>query len=729
MGALTLPEARLNGHDDLSRFVRKDAGESKFGIAVRGAHCANCIAKIESGVRAIQGVANARLNLSTGRLEVGWHDDAVLPALVIARVRALGYDAQPFDAAQARDADRSEQTFLLRCIAVAGFGTVFVMGLTDAIWYGGTDMSGATRALFFWLAGTVSIPVTLYASQPFFRSALKSLVKRQTNMDMPISLAIILSLGLSLSQTMVRGTQVYFDAAVMLAFLLLIGRYLDFLLRDRARSAARHLLAMQAAPVRRFKQNGNLETIAAREIEPGDRVFLTSGERVPADGTLEDKDSLVDVSLVTGETEPVAVVRGGPLHAGTIILGKPITLAVTARVENSLVADLARLLEAGQQTRSLYVRLADRAARAYVPFVTGLAALVFTSWLFLGTSFVAALTGAVTVLVITCPCALGLAVPAVQIVATGRLFLRGVFVKSGDALERLAEIDVAVFDKTGTLTWGTPKLVNGDEIPKDALDGAASLARASQHPLARALAAFAGEGPVARGAHETAGAGLETDVGGVRLKLGSARWCGIDVAGGGSELWFRAGGEAPVRLRFRDTMRPDAVRMLDALRERGIAVEMLTGDREGPAAEIADEAGITEWQSAVDPKAKAARMRALRAQGRRALMVGDGLNDAAALALAHVSIAPGTAVDVSQLAADMVLRGDSLMPIVEAVDVSRKAKSLVLENFGLAAIYNLIAIPLAVLGLVSPLIAAASMAASSLVVTLNALRLARGAET
>ncbi|HUO92429.1 MAG TPA: heavy metal translocating P-type ATPase [Rhizomicrobium sp.] len=728
MGALIFPESHLHGDDDLSRFVRREQSQSSFGIAVRGAHCANCIAKIESGVRGISGVANARLNLSTGKLEVTWKGDAVSAAQVIARVRALGYDAQPFDAAQSQDADAGEQTFLLRCLAVAGFGTVFVMGLTDAVWYGGAEMSAATRNLFFWLAGAVSLPVTLFASQPFFRSAFQSLAKRQTNMDVPISLAIALSLGLSLYQTMVHGTQIYFDAAVMLAFLLLIGRYLDFLLRDRARGAARQLLAMQAEPARRFKPNGNLETVAAREIVPGDRVFLTSGERVPADGTLEDKDCLIDVSLVTGETEPVAISHGGALHAGTIILGKPVTLAVAARVEDSLVADLARLLEAGQQTRSLYVRLADRAARAYVPFVTALAALVFASWLWTGATFVTALTGAITVLVITCPCALGLAVPAVQIVATGRLFRRGIFVKSGDALERLAEIDTAVFDKTGTLTWGTPQLVNSDQIPRDILDAAASLARASRHPLARALAAFAGEGPVAQGVRETAGAGLEADMHGMTLKLGSARWCGLDVRGSTSELWFRPGHEAPVRLEFRDRMRPDTAAMLAALRERGIDVEMLTGDREAPAAEIAAEADITQWQAAADPKTKAARMQTLRAQGRRALMVGDGLNDAAALALAHVSIAPGSAVDVSQLAADMVLRGDSLMPIVEAVDVARKARSLVLENFGMAAIYNLIAIPVAALGFVSPLIAAASMAASSLVVTLNALRLARGGQ-
>lgn len=729
MGALTQPLAPVES-GDLSGFVRKaDDGVTTFEIAVRGAHCANCIARIEGNVGAIAGVTNARLNLSTGKLSVSWKGDSVSPGAVITTVRALGYDAQPFDAAASEDASGSEGRHLLRCLAIAGFGTIFVMGLSDAVWYGSEDMSAQTRAAFFWISGAISIPITLYASQPFFLSAWKSLAKARTNMDVPISLAIVLSLALSVYQTILKGAQTYFDAAVMLAFLLLIGRYLDFVLRDRARGAAKHLLAMQTVPAHRIGADGHVETIAARDLDVGDRIFLASGERIPADAALEDEETLADISLVTGESAPVRVVKGETLHAGSIILGRPVTLRAIARVEDSLVADLARLLEAGQQTRSLYVRLADRAARAYVPFVTGLAALVFVGWLIAGATLPLAVTNAITVLIITCPCALGLAVPAVQIVATGRLFDRGVFVKSGDALERLAEIDIAIFDKTGTLTAGVPELLNASDIPADKLTAAARLARASQHPLARALASAAGVGAVASGVHEEAGLGLEATLDGLPCRLGSAVWCGVDAPAQASELWFRCGSAPAVQFRFRDQMRRDAAQMLAELKARGIAVEMLTGDRDAPAAELAAQAGISDWQASIDPKAKAARMEALRREGRRALMVGDGLNDAAALALAHVSIAPGSAVDVSQLAADMVLRGDRLMPIVEAIDVARKARRLVLQNFALAALYNVVAIPAAAFGFVTPLIAAASMAGSSLTVTLNALRLAIGRRT
>jgi P-type Cu2+ transporter len=718
--------ARAEAAEDYSAFVRAEPdGRSAIDIAVRGAHCANCLAKIESGVRAISGVSEARLNLSTGKLHVAWQDQAVDPATVLNRVRALGYDAAPYDAAQSLQAGDEEGRNLLRCLVIAGFGTVFVVGLTDAVWWGGEEMSARLRDLFFWLAAAISIPVTLFASQPFFESAWKALSKRQTNMDVPISLAILLSLALSIYQTALHLQETYFDAAVMFAFLLLIGRYLDFLLRDRARGAAQHLVTLQSATSRRLKASGEVETIAARELEVGDRILLASGERVPADGMAED-DTDADISLVTGESAPVMVRKGELLRAGSIVVGRPVVLKATATVDNSLVADLARLLEAGQQTRSVYIRLADKAARAYVPFVTISSLLVFVGWAVLGAPMQVAITNAIAVLIITCPCALGLAVPAVQIVATGRLFARGIFVKSGDALERLAEIDRAVFDKTGTLTFGEPELRNASEISRVTLEAAARLARASRHPLARAIAAAAGTGAVAPGVTEEPGAGLRAVIDGQEHRLGSAAWCGVAQTAPSSGLWYRSGDAAPVHFVFHDHVRPDAPQTVEALKARHIAVEMLTGDRAEPAADTARQAGIENWRSSVGPTDKAAHMEALRAQGVKTLMVGDGLNDSGALALAHVSIAPGSATDVSQRTADLVLRGDSMAPIVEAVDVARKARRLVLENFAFAAIYNLAAIPLAALGLVTPLIAAATMAASSLIVTLNALRLAGG---
>jgi Cu2+-exporting ATPase len=715
--------------DDLSRHLHHHSdGSEEFEILVKGARCANCIAKIETGVKGVAGVRVARLNLSTGKLVV--RSVGSSPHAILRRVRDLGYEAQPFEADAVLGAEEAEGRFLLHCMAASAFGTIFIMGLTDAVWYGSADIGAALRVNFLWLAAAVAIPITLYAGQPFFRSAWRALRRGQTNMDVPISAALILSLALSGYETSRNGAHVYFDAAVMLAFLLLIGRYLDFRLRDRARGAARHLLALQSTLARRIAASGDVETITARDIVPGDRILLASGERLPVNACLESADgggTEVDVSLVTGESAPEYFPVGADLQAGSIVTGPSAILRATASVDNSLVADLARLLEAGQQNRSRYVRLADRAARAYVPLVGGLAVLVFVGWLLAGGGLAPAVTNAIAVLIITCPCALGLAVPAVQIVATGRLFHQGLFVKSGDALERLAEVDTVIFDKTGTLTSGELTLdLHGDRV-QVVLGQAAMLARASHHPLARALCTAAGTGPVAPDTHETIGAGVEAIVEGKLWRLGNAAWCGVEPPGEAPErLWFRAGEDAATGFRFRETLRPEVQGLVGTLRSRGFAVEMLTGDREIPARDMARSAGIAIWRSSVTPAQKAAYVEKLGARGRRVLMVGDGINDAAAMALAHVSIAPGTATDVSQLASDMVLRGSSLKPIALALDLAHRARGLVLQNFALAVLYNLTAIPLAALGLVTPLIAAATMAGSSLLVTLNALRLSRG---
>ena len=722
MGTVNLSLSQPILRDDLSHFLRRaENGSDSFEILVKGARCANCIAKIEKGVGAIAGVENVRLNLSTGKLLVV--SRGVAPQRILRRVQDIGYEAQPFEAADTLNADEAEGQFLLRCLAVSGFATVFVMGLAEGIWFG-ADMADSTRQLFFWLAGAVAVPASLYAGQPFFRAAWRGFAARSANMDIPISLAVLLALGLSIYQAGNQGAHTYFDAAVMLVFLLLIGRYLDFRLRDRARGAARHLLTLQSLLVRRRTATGDLETVAAKEVAPGDQLLVATGDRIPVNGVIEDHGTELDLSLVTGEILPQRVEVGSPVQAGTIVIGQAVALRATAAVENSLVADLARLLEAGQQSRSTYVRLADRAAALYVPVVFSLSFFALIGWLVAGAPLAQAVTNAIAVLIITCPCALGLAVPAVQIVATERLFKRGVFVKSGDALERLAEIDTAIFDKTGTLTEGMPVLLNAQSLPPGILERAARIARASRHPLARAIAAAAGDGPVAADVRETAGAGLETGTGHDVERLGSASWCGALERD--YQLWYRRGMEPPIGFHLQDRLRPDSVALVRSLASRGLKVEMLSGDNADNVRAMAQEVGIASWFAGITPQQKAVRLQVLREQGSRVLMVGDGINDAAAMALAHVSIAPGTATDISQRASDMVLRGNALGPIVEAFDVARKARRLVLVNFALAAAYNLTAIPLAALGYVTPLIAAATMAGSSLLVVANALRLAGG---
>ncbi len=722
---------------DPTAFVRAlDSETDALELMVQGARCAACLAKIERGLLAQPGVLSARLNLSTGRLAITWRHGAAAPAALMRAVSDLGYGVSAFDPEANQVRVDAEGRRLLRCLAVAGFAMMNIMMFSVPIWSGEGEMGAGTRTLLHWISALIAVPAALYAGQPFFGSAWAALRKGRANMDVPISLGVLLALSLSLYETAIEGPHAYFDGACMLLFLLLIGRYLDHRLREQARSASRDLLALQSATATRLDAQGHAKAVAPRELEIGDTVLLAPGDRVPVDCIVLDGASDIDQSMLTGESTPAPAAKGAALHAGAINLTHALTVRATARAADSTLAALARLIEAGEQGRARYVRIADRAAQLYVPVVHSLAAATFLGWLLLpnllhptGDALItangvhAALLIAISVLIITCPCALGLAVPAVQIVATGRLFKRGVLIKSGEALERLAEVDIVVFDKTGTLTLGRPRLVGAPDA--DALHAAASLARASRHPLSRALTEAGGPGAPARDVRETPGEGLSGLIDGVEARLGRRSFAAPDAPDsedGGAELWFTRAGAAPVRFRFVDSLRADARETVEALRARGLRVLLLSGDRESAVAEAARAVGVDEWISGAKPEEKVARIAALKAQGARVLMLGDGLNDAAALAAAHISITPGTAVDVSQAASDIVLQGALLAPVVEALDCAHAARRRVIENLAFSALYNFVAVPIAVLGFVTPLIAAAAMSGSSLAVTLNALR-------
>jgi Cu2+-exporting ATPase len=719
--ALTYGDA---GHGDFSAFLRPGPDHSStLDLLVKGARCAACLAKIEGQVAGLPGVNSARLNLTTGKLTVRFGRDAGDPGAVIATLDRLGYPTSLYDPAQAAAAQDREGRRLLLALAVAGFGAANAMMFSVPLWAGlsGQELGPATRSLMQWASGLIGAPCAIYAGMPFFESAWRSVKAGRANMDVPISLGVILTLLISFQETLLHGRDAYFDAAVSLLFLLLIGRWLDHRLRARAQSAASDLLAMQAAVASVLDPAGGEHATPIGEVAVGDRILVRPGERIPVDGLVDSGVSELDNALLTGETAPQAVGPGLACRAGALNLSGAIRLVATARAEDSAVAEIARLIEAGAQAKSRYVRLADRAASIYVPVVHTAAALTFVVGWAAGLGPREALLRAVAVLIITCPCALGLAVPAVQIAASSRLFRKGVLVKSGAALERLAEVDHIVFDKTGVLTLGRPQLV--DAAPA-VVAMAAPLARASSHPLARALAAAHPGVEIAERVVETPGIGVEGWIGGRRARLGRADFVGAPVsASGETELWFGFEDDIKVRLRFRDELRPDALRTIEALRARGLSVEILSGDLAAPVSEIAGALRIEQWRAALTPADKAGAIDDLRAQGRKVLMVGDGLNDTAALAKAHAAMAPGTALDASQNAADLVFSGDELAPVVTAIDVARAARRRALENFSFSALYNLVAAPAAMFGLINPFVAALAMSGSSLVVTLNALRM------
>ena len=727
-GALDITVRHVTGGTgpDPAVFVRgTEDGQQRLELLVQGARCAGCLNKIEKGMTALPGVTVARMNLTTGKLAVQWRSGRLQPAQVVEALADLGYPSVPYDPEEARQSEDREGRRLAIALGVAGFGAGNAMMFTVPIWAGlmGQEMGEGVRTAFYWLTAIIAGPCALYAGMPFFESAWNALKRGKANMDVPISLGVILSLGVSVYETLIHARHAYFEAAVTLLFLLLIGRYLDHRLRAQAKGAARDLLALQAVTAARLLPDGSTQSVALRDVQVGDRLAVAPGDRMPVDGVVESGTSLLDLSLLTGETAPVATAAGARIVAGALNLNGALVIRAEALPEDSTLAAIARLMEAGAQSKSRYVRLADRAAEIYVPTVHTLAALTLVGWWMAGLPFPDALMRATAVLIITCPCALGLAVPAVQIVASGRLFQRGVLVKSGAALERLAEVDHVVFDKTGVLTYGRAQLVSFDP---EALKTAAPLARASRHPLSRTLSLAAGPGPSAQGVQELAGQGVEGLIDGRMARLGRADFVGAQgQSASETELWFAFDGEGETahRFTFADQLRSDAAETVVALKALGLSVEVLSGDLSGAVEHAAEGAGISQWRAGLTPMDKAAIIDGLIASGRKPLMIGDGLNDAAALAKAHASMAPGAAADASQSAADLVFQGDDLAVVVTVIEVARAAKARAMENFAFAAVYNLIAAPAAVFGLVTPLIAALAMSGSSLVVMLNALRL------
>ncbi|MCW5723988.1 MAG: cadmium-translocating P-type ATPase [Maricaulaceae bacterium] len=711
---------------DPQAFVREREGRSEIDLLVRGAHCAGCIARIEGGLSALPGVRQARLNLSSGRLALAWDGGPGRAREFVAKLHEMGFGAAPYAPETLDGKKAQEERELLLAMGVAGFATGSVMLISVSVWAGAGEMDEALQSFFHWVSALIVLPAVAFSGRPFFRSAIASIRARRINMDVPISLGVLMACGLSIVETIGGRHEVYFEAAAMLLFFLLIGRFLDSRLRARAGAAAHRLAALQAVTANRIAGDGRVMAVPAGDVRPGDRLLVAAGDRVPVDAEVLEGESTLDAALVTGETAPAAAAPGAKLYSGMVNLGQPLVVRAAARREDSLLAEIARLVETGEQGRSRYVRLADRAARLYAPIVHAIAAATLLGWLLLMGDARAGIINAIAVLIITCPCALALAVPAVQVVASGRLYRAGVLVKSGDALERLAEADYAVFDKTGTLTAGRPRLINREAISAEVLETAARLARASRHPVSRAVADAAGAGPIAGDVRETPGGGLEATVDGRRVRFGSAAWLGIESGGAPeSEAWLAVEGVAPVRFAFADEPRAGAAETLAAFAAAGIPCELLSGDREAAVADMASRLGVTRWKAGLKPQDKIARLQALAAEGRKVIMLGDGINDAPALAGAHVSISLAAAADISQAASDFVLQGERLDGAIAALRVSRDARARVKENFAMTAVYNAVAVPLGVFGFVTPLIAAIAMSGSSMLVTLNAMRLAR----
>jgi Cu2+-exporting ATPase len=714
----------VNVHADVVKGAFKT---SQFNVP--GIHCAGCIAKIEHGLVKSPGVHRARVNFTAKRVSVD-HDPGLNDEAIQTELRRLGFAAEPF-VGDSTPSAKIESQRLLKALGVAGFASMNVMLLSVSVWSGAT---GPTRDLFHFISGLIAVPAVAYAGRPFFSSAWSALRAGHTNMDVPISIGVLMACAISIYETAISGPHAYFDGAVTLLFFLLAGRVLDQAMRSRAEDGAAALLRRMAQGAWVKAPDGSRCWRASEELAPGMIMMVGVGDRLAADGKVVTGDSAIDRSLITGESMPEPVTAGSVALAGTLNLEAPLEVKVTASGERTTLAEIARLMEAASGSKSRYVRLADRAARYYAPAVHSLAALSLILWLLLGAGLHQAVLVAVAVLIITCPCALGLAVPVSQVVAAGSLMRAGVLIRDGAALERLAEADIALFDKTGTLTLGRPVPVGDLGLSQKERSIALALALASRHPVSRALAqSLESEGvvPAVLGdMREHPGFGVTAEYEGNQVRLGRPSWVGKEpraLPGNALITSFSIGAGPQHDLAFQDQLRPDAQATIAAFKKAHLCPTILSGDRRDAVRQLADQLGMdSHWE--LLPQDKVALIDRLQREGRKVLMVGDGLNDGPALKSAHVSIAPASASDVSQVAADVLVLGDSLAPVFASVRAARRTSRIVRQNIALAIAYNVIAVPLAFAGLVTPLVAAISMSASSILVVGNSIRLRSAAQ-
>jgi Cu2+-exporting ATPase len=677
-------------------------------------HCSGCIRGVEQTLLALPEVVAARVNMTTKRVVV--EAEGLEAEDIVAKLAAAGFEAHPLDQAllNAGGQDDVGRALLLK-LSVAGFAMMNVMLFSVAVWSGASQ---ATQVMFHWLSAAIAVPALAFSAQVFVSSAVVALKAGRLNMDVPISLAIILAAALSVFETSQGNEHVYFDAALSLTFFLLIGRYLDHRTRFAARSASQELSALEVPRATRIV-DGARENVDVSDLHVGDTIVVVAGMRAPIDGTILNGTSEVDRSLITGESRPTMMMQDDAIAAGELNLTGPLTVLVTAVGADTTLQRMAAMVATAESGRNRYTALADRAAQIYAPAVHLLAAVTFIGWYVVSADAALALRIAISVLIITCPCALGLAAPAVITAATGRLFRRGLLVKDSTALERLAEIDTVVFDKTGTLTIGQAHLDMRDLDP-DALAVLAGLCQASHHPVSRAIAGALPAGiapPVMTDIREIAGCGVEALYNGQIIRLGRGDWVGADTSPA-----FRIGTKTPVPLQFSETLKEGAAETIRQLKEAGFSPQIFSGDTQTAVTKLAAELGGIPALGNMTPDDKYRAIAELADQGKRVLMVGDGLNDTAALTRAYASISPAAALDASRAASDIVVLGQSLSEIPEALRISRSARRRIVENFVIAGGYNLIAVPIAILGFASPLSAAIAMSASSITVLVNALR-------
>ncbi|TAL81688.1 MAG: heavy metal translocating P-type ATPase [Candidimonas sp.] len=703
------------------------SGQCETLLLIEGIRCTACVWLIERALAAVAGVLSVQVNAVAQRARIVWDPQRITLAMILRALARTGYSALPLDTAALDDSRRRESHAALKRLAVAGFGTMQAMMYASALYLGAAEsMDEATRELMRWFGLLVTTPVVFYSARPFFQGAWRALRARTLGMDVPVAVAVALIYAASVVQALHGGGEVYFDSVSMFVFFLLAGRYLEMRARHRAGNLADAMARLVPAFADRYASGGALERVGVPELVPGDRVHVAQGMRMPADGVLESADCRVDEALLSGESSPLRKRCGDALIGGSMLIEGPAILRVQRVGTDTALAGIAALVARAQSERPRLARAGERAAAGFVLRTLALAALCAIGWSVFDPARAFAAT--LAVLVVSCPCAFALAVPAAVTRALAVLARQGVFVVHSDAIENLALASHAVLDKTGTLTDAHLELEAVDAADHElALVLAAALARGSHHPVAQALVRAASSLPVetASDVRTVEGGGLAGMVAGRSYRLGSPAFA-LDATQDDRDAVILAGEHGIIAaFNLSERLRPGAREAVSALLASGVAVEIVSGDAAAKVERVAMRLGITQWRARQSPAAKLERLRELRAAGARVLAVGDGINDAPVLAGADVAVALTSGAELAQAAGDVILDGTHLAALSDARAIARETLAVLRQNQRWALGYNLAVVPIAALGFVPPWLAAIGMSLSSLVVVLNALSIGR----
>ena len=718
-----------------SRHVIRElgAGLRESLLLIEGMHCTACVWLIERALGAMKGIVSIQVNAVARRARVVWRDSEITLQQILRALPRIGFHALPLDAQGLDDARRHESRAALKRLLVAGFGAMQAMMFAPALFPdAAASLDASTRDLLRWVGFLIATPVVLYSAQPFFAGAMRSLRLRQLGMDVPVAFAIAAVYAASLIETLRGSGDVYFDSISMFVFLLLGGRYLEMRARHHAGDLTDALVRLTPPFADRRGDDGTLQRIAIRELRVGDCVHVSEGGIVPADGALLTERCIVNEALLSGESAPVLKRRGDLLIAGSVLEDGPVQLRIERVGAETALACVAALVGRAQAERPQLVCVGERAAARFVGLVFALTAVTIAAWAVVDPS--RAFTAAVAVLVISCPCAFALAVPAAITRALAALARSGVLVVKPDAIQALAQCTHALFDKTGTLTEATLSLTDVETFNgisrREALRMAASLAHESRHPAARVIAAAHPDqsGNTLTNVISHPGLGVSASIAGHELRLGRSDFAvaGRSIARDYDDAVLLADDTGPIAaFRLSQRLRTDACAMIDALRKQGVTILIASGDSSAKVSSIAERLGVSAWRARQLPADKLAWLADLRAHGARVLAVGDGVNDAPALAGADVAIALAEGAELAQVSSDIVLTGGRLNAIAPARVIAQKTLAIVRQNQQWALFYNLAAVPMAALGFVPPWLAALGMSLSSLGVILNTLRIGR----